>query len=84
MSFLKKKKTVFSQKQALAAKAHDRFLELHSDVFIPHPDTNRDERLMYSNQLDDEDKKMQNVEVWDDSDENADEWGSEEAGSDQD
>ena len=53
-------------------------------MFIPHPDTNRDERLMYSNQLDDEDKKMQNVEVWDDSDENADEWGSEEAGSDQD
>jgi hypothetical protein len=50
-------------------------LELHSDVFIPHPDTNRDERLMYSNQFDD-DKKMQNIEVWDDSDENEDEWGS--------
>jgi ubiquitin-protein ligase len=69
--------------KTLAAKAHDRFLELHSDVFIPHPDTNRDERLMYSNQQDDEDKKMANVEVWEDSDENGDEWGSGEIGSEE-
>lgn len=39
---------------------------------------------MYSSNLDDEDKKMQNVEVWDDSEENADEWGSGSAASDND
>lgn len=32
--------------KALAQRAHDAFIEAHSDVFIPHPDTNPSERLM--------------------------------------
>ena len=61
----------------LAAKAQDKFLEHHSDVWIPHPDTNPSERLMYEAADKEDDKKMANIEVWDDSDSGEeDEWGS--------
>lgn len=65
-----------AQAKALAQKAQDMFVANHGDVWIPHPDTNPDERLMYSN-ADDDDKKMATIEVWDsDSGEGDDEWGS--------
>lgn len=61
--------------KALAAKAQDKFLEHHSDIWIPHPDTNPDERAFYSN-ADAEENKMTNIEVWDSDSGEADEWGS--------
>ena len=64
--------------KSLAAKAQDKFLEYHSDVWLPHPDSNPDERLMYNNADEDESRKLANIEVWDDSDDSQeeDEWGS--------
>jgi ubiquitin-protein ligase len=62
--------------KVLAQRAQDKFIELHSDVWIPHPDTNPEERLLYKN-MDDDEKKLETVEVWGDSDgDNDEEWGS--------
>lgn len=60
----------------LAARANDRFLEIASHVFIPHPDTNPEERMMYA--AADEKKAAVSVEAWGDSNEGSDddEWGS--------
>jgi ubiquitin-protein ligase len=63
-----------SRAKVLAQRAQDKFMELHSDVWIPHPDTNPEERLMYHSMHDDE-KRLAPVEVWGDSD-NDEEWGS--------
>lgn len=60
--------------KSLAMKAQDKFLENHSDIFIPHPDSHPEERAMYNN--DAEEKKMTTVEVWDSDSGEEDEWGS--------
>ncbi len=62
--------------KTLAQRAQDMFIELHSDIWIPHPDTNPEERLLYNNG-DDNDTKMTSIEVWGDSDgDDNEEWGS--------
>lgn len=67
--------------KALALKAQANFAEAHSDVFIPHPDTNPGERLLAK---DDDEKKIATVEVWDSDSGEQDEWGSDmsQSGSD--
>ena len=76
----------------MAQKAQTQFTDVHSDVFIPHPDTNPGERLLGKGGLlpslapffdkapisakEDDDKKIATVEVWDSDSGEQDEWGS--------